>query len=244
MNHTPENLLVVTRVLYSFIFFLVKATDFWSQLCIKCFSKSSCMMLRPFPLRLMDFMISYRIRSCISVASPQFSAQMGQTVTTICFYIMVRRPWSLCSWSYDKRQVSTFPDLANVMGTRSRMRRNFYCNRRKQNIFTRTIYLSWLCGKNHWEMVQTFRLSGYPVYALEISDLVGNELSPIKKGKTTSQHQVHYNSTSAIMVSSIHQASQPKRQKPQLYRYRGQFVIYTICICECVQRFHRRLLKS
>ena len=74
----------------------------------------------------------------------------------------------------------------------------------------------------------------------KLSDLVGDELSPIKKGKTTSQHQVHDNSTSAIMVSSIHQASQPKRQKPQSYRYCGQFVIYTICICECVQRFYRR----
>ena len=83
------------------------------------------------------------------------------------FYIIVRRPWSLCSWSYDKRQVSTFPDLSKVMGTRSRMRRNFYCNRRKQNIFTRTTYLSWLCDTNHWELVQTFRLSGYPVYAPE-----------------------------------------------------------------------------
>ena len=71
--------------IFILFFFLVKATDFWFQLCFKCFSKSSCMMLRPFPLRLMDFMISYRIRSCISVASPQLSAQMSQTVTTIFF---------------------------------------------------------------------------------------------------------------------------------------------------------------
>ena len=71
--------------LYIYSLLLVKATEFWSHFCIRCFSKSSCMMLRPFPLRLMDFMISYRIRSCISVASPQFSAQMGQTVTTIFF---------------------------------------------------------------------------------------------------------------------------------------------------------------
>ena len=74
----------------------------------------------------------------------------------------------------------------------------------------------------------------------KLSNLVGNEPSPIKKGKTTSQHQVHYNSARAIMVSSLHQASQTKRQKPQSYGHCGQFVIYTACVCECVQRFRRR----
>ena len=78
----------------------------------------------------------------------------------------------------------------------------------------------------------------------KLLDLVGNELSPIKKGKTTSQHQVHYNSDRAIMVSSLHQASQPKRQKPQSYRQCRQFVIYTICICECVQHFRRRTWQT
>jgi hypothetical protein len=73
----------------------------------------------------------------------------------------------------------------------------------------------------------------------KLSDLVGDELSPIKKGKT-SQHQVHYNSARAIMVSSLHQASQPKGQQPQSYRHCGKFVINTVCICECVQRFRRR----
>jgi hypothetical protein len=72
------------------------------------------------------------------------------------------------------------------------------------------------------------------------SDLVGNEPSPIKKGKTTSQHQVHHNSASAIMVSSLHQASQPKCQKPQSYGHCGQFGFYTACICACVKRFRRR----
>ena len=72
------------------------------------------------------------------------------------------------------------------------------------------------------------------------SDLVGNEPSPIKKGKTTSQHQVHYKYARAIVVSSLHQASQPKRQKSQSYWHCGQVVIYTVCICECVQRFCRR----
>jgi hypothetical protein len=75
----------LVKVFYIYSFFLLKATEFWSQFCIKCFSKSSCMMLCPFHLRLMNFMLSYRIRSCISVAAPQVSAQMGQTVTTICF---------------------------------------------------------------------------------------------------------------------------------------------------------------
>ena len=93
MNHNPENLLVVTEC-YIYSFFLVKATVFWSQFCIECFSKSSCMMLRPFPFRLMNFMISYRIRSRISFASPQFSAQMSQTVITI-FLIMILKTWSL-----------------------------------------------------------------------------------------------------------------------------------------------------
>ena len=73
--------------------------------------------------------------------------------------IMVLRTWSFFSWSYDERQVSTFPALANVMGTRSRMSRNLYWNRRMQNLYTRTIYLPWLCGNNHWELVQTFSLS-------------------------------------------------------------------------------------
>ena len=84
MNHNPENLLVVTEF-YIYSFFLVKATEFGSQCCIKCFSKSSCMMLRLFLLRFMDFMISYRIRSGISVAPPQFSAQNGSNRNTIFF---------------------------------------------------------------------------------------------------------------------------------------------------------------
>ena len=72
----------------------------------------------------------------------------------------------------------------------------------------------------------------------KLSDLVGDELSPIKKGKT-SQHQVHYNSARAIMVSSLHQASQPKRQKPQSYRHCGQ-LLFTLFVSVNVYNVFRR----
>ena len=58
------------------------------------FSTSSCMMLRSFSLRLMNFMISYRIRSCIYVASPQCSAKNDQTELPF-FLTMAIRTWSL-----------------------------------------------------------------------------------------------------------------------------------------------------
>jgi hypothetical protein len=75
----------------------------------------------------------------------------------------------------------------------------------------------------------------------KLSKFVEKEPSPIKKkGKTTSQPQVNHNSTSAIMVCSLYLANLPKGQKPQSYRHCGQFVINTICTCECVQRFRRR----
>ena len=226
--------------IFILFFFLVKATDFWSQLCIKCFSKSSCMMLRPFPLRLMDFMISYRIRSCISVASPQFSAQMGQTVTTIFFtswYVgrghyaldptikdkSVHFPILQMLWALDHAcaEISIATDVS-----RTYLLEQFTCH---DNV-VRTIE-NW-CRHLDCRVIQCM--------LPKLSDLVGNEPSPIKRGKTTSQHQVHHNSARAIMVSSLHQASQPKRQKSQSYGHCGQFVIYTVCICECVQRFRWR----
>ena len=65
----------------------------------------------------------------------------------------------------------------------------------------------------------------------KLSDFVGNKPSPIKKkGKTTLQPQVNHNSTSAIMVSSLYQSSQPKGQKSQSYRHCGKFGINTVCI--------------
>ena len=44
----------------------------------------------------------------------------------------------------------------------------------------------------------------------KLLDLVGNEPSPLKKGKTTSQHQVHYNSARAIMARQL-TSSQPTK---------------------------------
>ena len=44
----------------------------------------------------------------------------------------------------------------------------------------------------------------------KLLDLVGNEPSPLKKGKTTSQHQVHFNSARAIMARQL-TSSQPTK---------------------------------
>ena len=93
-NQLVNSIINLVQGFYIYSFLLVKATEVLSQFYIKCFSKSSCMMLCPFHLRLMNFMLSYRIRSCISVAPPQVSEQMSQTVTII-FLIIVLRTWSL-----------------------------------------------------------------------------------------------------------------------------------------------------
>jgi len=163
-------------------------------------------------------MISYRIRSCISVASPQFSAQMGQTVTTIFFtswYVgrghyaldptikdkSVHFPILQMLWALDHAcaEISIATDVS-----RTYLLEQFTCH----DYVVRTIE-NW-CRHLDCRVIQCM--------LPKLSDLVGDELSPIKKGKT-SQHQVHYNSARAIMVSSLHQASQPKRQKSQSYRH-------------------------
>jgi hypothetical protein len=60
------------------------------------------------------------------------------------------------------------------------------------------------------------------------TDNAGYEPSPPKKkDKTTSQPQLSNNSTSAMIVSSSNQASQPQVWKPQLCRHCEKLVIHT-----------------
>ena len=203
MSHTPENLLVVTRVLYSFIFFSCQGHGFSVPVMYQMFQQIKLHDVASFPLEIDGFhdiipdtklyIGCFASVLCTNGSNSNYNCFTSQYVGRGHYALdptikdkSVHFPILQMLWALDHAcaEISIATDVS-----RTYLLEQFTCH----DYVVRTIE-NW-CRHLDCRVIQCM--------LPKLSDLVGDELSPIKKGKT-SQHQVHYNSARAIMVSSLH----------------------------------------